>query len=137
MTIKDTIKSLIALKQQEIPVAYNPRDIELPIDASKIITVVGVRRCGKSTLMELCIERLFRSGVSPRQIVWIGFDDERFDGMQTSDFNSIIEVYMEMFPDIVVKSRLNFSGQSFSSTSASNGILVRSVFCKLFSEKKQ
>ena len=103
MTIKETLKSLIALKQQEIPVAYNPREVELPIGANKIITVVGVRRCGKSTLMELCIERLLNSGVSPRQIVWIGFDDERFDQMQTSDFNSILEAYMEMFPDIPVK----------------------------------
>ena len=103
MTIKETLKSLIAIKQQEIPVAYNPREVELPIGANKIITVVGVRRCGKSTLMELCIERLLNAGVSPRQIVWIGFDDERFDQMQTSDFNSILEAYMEMFPDIPVK----------------------------------
>ena len=103
MTIKETIKSLIALKQEEIPVSYNPREVELPIDSKKIITTVGVRRCGKSTLMELCIERLLKSGVSPRQIAWIGFDDERFDQMQTSDFNSILEAYMEMFPDIPIK----------------------------------
>ena len=53
--------------------------------------------------MELCIERLLKSGVSPRQIAWMGFDDERFDQMQTSDFNSILEAYMEMFPDIPIK----------------------------------
>ena len=103
MTIKETIKSLVALKQQEIPIVYNPREVELPIDAKKIITIVGVRRCGKSTLMELCIERILKAGVSPRQIAWIGFDDERFDQMQVSDFNSILEAYMEMFPDIPVK----------------------------------
>ena len=103
MTIKETIKSLIALKQQEIPVPYNPREVELPVGSKKIITVVGVRRCGKSTLMELCIERLIKAGVNPRQIAWMGFDDERFDQMQTSDFNSILEAYMEMFPDIPIK----------------------------------
>lgn len=103
MNIKEAIKSLIALKQQEIPVPYNPREVELPINAKKIITVVGVRRCGKSTLMELCIERILKAGVTPRQIAWIGFDDERFDQMQNSDFNSILEAYMEMFPDIPIK----------------------------------
>ena len=102
MTIKETLKSLIALKQQEIPVAYNRREIELPIDSRKIITTIGVRRCGKSTLMELCIERLLKAGVSPRQIAWIGFDDERFEQMRTSDFNFILEAYMEMFPDIPI-----------------------------------
>ena len=35
MTIKETIKSLIALKQQEIPVPYNPREVELPVWAVK------------------------------------------------------------------------------------------------------
>lgn len=103
MTIKDTIKSLIALKQQEIPGDYLPREVELPYQTGKIITVVGVRRCGKSSLMELCINKLLRDGINPRQIVWIGFDDERLDIMQTSDFNSIIEAYMEMFPDIPIK----------------------------------
>ena len=103
MTIKETIKSLIALKQQEIPVSYIPREVELPVNAKKIITVVGVRRGGKSTLMELCVERIIKAGVSPSQIVWIGFDDERFAQMQTSDFNTIIEAYMEMFPDIPIK----------------------------------
>lgn len=102
MTIKDTIKSLIALKQKEIPISYYPREVELPIDSKKIITTVGVRRCGKSTLLELCIERLLKSGISNRQIAWIGFDDERFDQMQSSDFNTILEAYMEMFPEIPI-----------------------------------
>ena len=92
MTIKETIKSLIVLKQQEIPVAFYPREVELPVNSNKIITVVGVRRCGKSTLMELCIERLLKAGVSPRQIVWIGFDDERLDTMQTSEFKTNLMV---------------------------------------------
>ena len=108
MTIKETIKALIALKQQEIPITYYPREVELPINSKKIITVVGVRRCGKSTLMELCIERLLASGVNPRQIAWIGFDDERFDTMQTSDFNVILEAYMEMYPDIPIKDAFFF-----------------------------
>lgn len=108
MTIKETIKSLIALKQQDIPVTYNPREVELPENSGKIVTAVGVRRCGKSTLMELCINRLLTDGVHPNQIVWIGFDDERLDIMQQADFNFILEAYMEMFPDIPVSSAYFF-----------------------------
>ena len=74
---KDVIKSLIAIKQSEIPFDVIERDIKLPINRNKIITVPGVRRCGKSTLMEIAINGLVREGVSPRNILWLGFDDER------------------------------------------------------------
>lgn len=61
---KDVIKSLIAIKQSEIPFDVIERDIKLPINRNKIITVPGVRRCGKSTLMEIAINGLVREGVS-------------------------------------------------------------------------
>ena len=48
---KEVIKSLIALKQKEIPFDIIERDIRLPINRKKIITIPGVRRCGKSSLM--------------------------------------------------------------------------------------
>ena len=53
---KDVIKSLIAIKQSEIPFDVIERDIKLPINHNKIITVPGVRRCGKSTLMALFVK---------------------------------------------------------------------------------
>ena len=74
MNIKEAIKSLIALKQQEIPVPYNPREVELPINAKKIITVVGVRRCGKSTLMQIVADELRGAGVSPNRIVFLNLE---------------------------------------------------------------
>ena len=55
---KDVIKSLIAIKQSEIPFDVIERDVQLPIDRKKIITIPGVRRCGKSTLMEIAINNL-------------------------------------------------------------------------------
>lgn len=46
---KDTIKSLIALKQHGMPFDVIHRDEVLPINRKKIITIPGVCRCGKST----------------------------------------------------------------------------------------
>lgn len=66
---KDVIKSLIAIKQSEIPFDVIERDIKLPINRKKIITVPGVRRCGKSTLMEIAINDLVREGVSSKNIL--------------------------------------------------------------------
>ena len=43
-----------------------------------IKVVTGVRRCGKSTLFELYIERLKAEGVTNEQIILINLEDEDF-----------------------------------------------------------
>ncbi|NLT03176.1 MAG: ATP-binding protein [Bacteroidales bacterium] len=101
--MKDVIKSLIALKQSEIPFNVIERDIKLPIDRKKIITIPGVRRCGKSTLMEIAINTLVEGGVLRDNILWLGFDDERLKNMTTEELDMVIVSYMEMFPDIPIK----------------------------------
>ena len=97
--MKDTIKALISLKQKDIPTDFIERDLKLPTDSGKIIAVVGGRRCGKSTLMELAINNLLASGVEKEAIVWLGFDDERLNEMKTGDFDLILGAYREMFPE--------------------------------------
>lgn len=99
---KDVIKSLIAIRQSEIPFSVIERDVALPINQKKIITVPGVRRCGKSTLMEIAINNLVREGVPKERILWLGFDDERLVDMKAEELDVVIEAYMEMFPDIAI-----------------------------------
>ena len=85
---KNAFKSLIALRQSEIPFDVFPRDSELPLDRGKIITVPGVRRCGKSSMMMLAINALVdKHGVEKRRILWIGFDDERLRVMTSDQLN--------------------------------------------------
>ena len=100
---KDTIKSLIALKQHEMPFEVIHRDEELPLNRKKIITIPGVRRCGKSTLMMIAINALIESGVPMKNILWIGFDDERLNKMTSDDLDEVIVSYMEMYPDVSIK----------------------------------
>ena len=104
MSLRQLIQSLIALKQKELPFEVIPRELELPLNSKKIITIPGVRRCGKSSLMMLAINALVESGVRREQILWIGFDDERLYNMQTKDLDEIIQAYMEMYPDIPINS---------------------------------
>lgn len=66
---KDVIKSLIAMRQNEIPFDVIERDLRLPINRKKIITVPGVRRCGKSTMMEIAINNLMHEGVPKENIL--------------------------------------------------------------------
>ena len=100
---KDEIKACISLKQQEMPFDVKEREECLPIDGRDIITIPGVRRCGKSTRMELAINGLIARGVPKENILWIGFDDERFALMTASELDLILDAYREMYPDIPLK----------------------------------
>lgn len=95
---KQYLKTQIAMRQVEFPATLISRENELQMHSGKIITVPGVRRCGKSSRMELVANRLLQEGVSRNQILWIGFDDERLVKMSSDDLETIIEAYREMFP---------------------------------------
>ena len=100
---KDVIKSLIEIRQREIPFDVIERDLVLPLYRNKIITIPGVRRSGKSTMMELVINSLVSNGVDRRKILWLGFDDERLRRMSDLELDEVITSYMEMYPDIPIK----------------------------------
>lgn len=95
---KDTIKSLIVTKQKEIPFPMIERDDELPLNSQSIVTIVGVRRCGKSSRMQLTINALVEKGLSPEAVLWVGFDDERLAGMTISELDEVLEAYRELYP---------------------------------------
>ena len=98
------IKSQIAMRQAEFPTDLKPREAQLPIDSGKIVTVPGVRRCGKSSKMEMVINDLLSKGVDRKRFLWIGFDDERLVTMNSTELNQIVEAYQEMYPDIEMSS---------------------------------
>lgn len=100
---KDEIKACIELKQSEMPFEVIERMESLPLEGRDIITIPGVRRCGKSSRMELAINELLKRGVPRERILWIGFDDERFAQMAASDLDLILDAYREMYPETPLK----------------------------------
>lgn len=102
MELKQVLQSLIAMKQDEMPFHLLPRELKLPVDSERIITVPGVRRCGKSSLLMLAANELIKKGVDRSRILWLSFDDERIFDMKTGDLDTVIQAYMEMFPDIQI-----------------------------------
>lgn len=103
MKRKEVIQGVIQTMQQEIPFPVLPRDMELPVRSGQIITVPGVRRCGKSSMMKIVANRLVESGVSPTHILWVNFDDERLASMTSDELDEVIQAYREMYPDIPLK----------------------------------
>lgn len=101
---KQYIKTQIAMRQQEFPVDLISRDNPLPINNGRIVTVPGVRRCGKSSKMEMVVNRLLNQEVDKRRILWVSFDDERLVRIKSDELDNIIEAYREMYPEIEMSS---------------------------------
>ena len=56
-----------------------------PFIGSDLIKVMtGIRRCGKSVMLELIKEELIESGVNPTQFISINFEDLSFSHLQTA-----------------------------------------------------
>lgn len=98
MKRKEIFQSIISTMQAEMPFPVIEREMELPVNSGQIVTVSGVRRCGKSSMMKIVSNRLLESGVDRSRILWINFDDERLDGMAPEELDEAIQAYREMCP---------------------------------------
>lgn len=98
------LKTQIAMRQAEFPTDLKKRENPLPVNCGKIVTVPGVRRCGKSSKMEAVVNQLLASGVEHERFLWVSFDDERLVRMTSDELEQIIEAYREMYPDIEMSS---------------------------------
>ena len=78
------------MKNNLIPRAdYLNRLVELR-DAPVIKAIVGIRRCGKSTLLRLYRDYLIASGISEENVLLINFTHYPYSGMNTAELNSKI-----------------------------------------------
>ena len=55
-----------------------PRNIQPPIDTKKIITLIGVRRCGKTSIFYHMINQLIEK-IEKTKIIFLNFEYERFE----------------------------------------------------------
>ncbi len=98
------IKTQIAMRQVEFPTDLKKRENPLPMRNGKIITIPGVRRCGKTSRMEMVVNDLLIEGIDRKRILWVSFDDERLVRITSDELDQIIESYREMYPDIEMSS---------------------------------
>lgn len=84
--------------QEAPPKAAVPRDYAIPLDSRKIVSLIGVRRCGKTCLLYGLINQL-RASVDPRNIIYLNFEDDRLYPLSLHDLDSLMEGYYALFPD--------------------------------------
>lgn len=73
------------------------RDIEIPVDSGKIISLIGVRRSGKTSILFNLINTL-RETVDPARIVYINFEDDRLFPLALNNLDDLVEAYFELHP---------------------------------------
>jgi len=102
MKRKDIIKGIILQNQKRELNHLKKRHIDIPIQTGKIISISGVRRCGKTHLLLLCIHKLIANNIPKEHIVFINFEDERLN-LKADDLDLIIQSYLELYPHIALK----------------------------------
>lgn len=100
MRRKEVIQGIISTMQRELPFPVIERNLKLPVDTNQMVTVTGVRRCGKSSIMKIVANALLKKGIDRERILWINFDDERLEDMSANELDEVVQAYREMFPDI-------------------------------------
>lgn len=81
---------------------------ELPPQVRKAITLIGMRRSGKTWALYQHIKHLILNGVSRDQIVYINFEDERLNGVSSQDLKFILDAYYELYPKNIEVKNLYF-----------------------------
>jgi predicted AAA+ superfamily ATPase len=74
-----------------------PRDLQPPIDTKKIITLIGVRRCGKTSILYNMINQLSKS-IDKTKVLFLNFEDERLE-LHSDELDFILQSYMELYPN--------------------------------------
>lgn len=95
--MKDVIKSIIKdFHRRSLP-KISRRELAVPINSGKIISIVGSRRAGKTYYLYQVIGDLIKR-ISKENIIYINFEDERLN-LNSEDLKLIIESYYELYPD--------------------------------------
>lgn len=105
---KETLKRiLIDFHSTSLPDVFE-RALRLPLDLKKVITLSGIRRSGKTSLLFLTIRRLLEKGVEKQRIVYLNFEDDRLFPVHLSDMDLILRAYNELYPDDIGKTKYLF-----------------------------
>lgn len=73
------------------------RDYSIPLHSKKIVSLIGVRRSGKSSILFDLIQKL-RIDTPRENILYLNFEDDRFFPLKLEHLDAILEGYFELFP---------------------------------------
>ena len=102
---KETLNYVLAQSTTRPFPPPTPRTLQLPLDPTKIVSLVGVRRSGKTFLLYETMRRLEARGVDRRQLIYLNFEDDRLLPIDVGELDLILRAHDELFPDFSGKRR--------------------------------
>lgn len=97
--MKNVLKTIIADFHSAKLRSSLKRNIQLPVDSGIIISVIGVRRSGKTFLLYETIKRIMGNNIPKKNILYINFEDERLM-IDPDQLDLILQAYQELYPKL-------------------------------------
>jgi len=98
MQKKEAFKYIIKEFHESARPDFIERQLVIP-DTTKVISLIGPRRAGKTFYFYQLIYNLLKNNIDPTLILYINFEDDRILPLQSSDLNAILEAYYELYPE--------------------------------------
>jgi hypothetical protein len=102
--MKDTLREMILeFHRSALPVMIH-RDVEipsLPSGVRKAFVFIGMRRVGKTFLMYQDMRQSLTFGLEKEKLLYLNFEDDRLSGFKVEDFQTILDVYFQLYPHLV------------------------------------
>lgn len=95
--MKEIFKRLIVDFLERDIKELSPREITIPLQSKKIVSLIGVRRSGKSSILFNTIKTL-RQTIARENIIYINFEDDRLYPLELASLDSLLEAYYELYP---------------------------------------
>lgn len=89
------------------PSLRNLKFPHIPQNVGKAVVLCGMRRTGKTWLLYNHIQNLIKDGYLIKELLYLNFEDDRLNGFTIKDFQLILDVYFELYPDMIGSNRLH------------------------------
>jgi predicted AAA+ superfamily ATPase len=99
MTVIETLKEMILdFQQHEMDVGVRRR-LDVSLMKGKAFVCIGVRRCGKSTLVNQLVMDALEKGLKRENVLYVNFFDDRIQEPLQGNLNLILEAYFSLYPE--------------------------------------
>ena len=97
MKKKEQIKQIIRDFHINDNFDVKTRALQPPIDTKKIITLIGVRRCGKTSILYDMINQLCLA-IDKTKVLFLNFEDERLE-LKLDELDLVLQSFSELYPN--------------------------------------